>query len=102
MRIDLLSAELFDPAQVLTVRFVQQFIEHLSVFLHRDSFGPHRCRRSIRRILPLIVLGSSVTNSISRGYLYGAVRRRQCSWSSSLSGSLGANARSSTTKALTI
>jgi hypothetical protein len=30
-----------------------------------------RSRSSTRRILPLIVFGSSVTNSISRGYLYG-------------------------------
>ena len=31
------------------------------------------CRSSVRRILPEMVFGRSVTNSISRGYLYGAV-----------------------------
>jgi hypothetical protein len=32
-------------------------------------------RSSTRRILPLRVFGGSSTNSISRGYLYGAVTR---------------------------
>src|SRR5213594_4974590 len=32
-----------------------------------------RARKSTRRILPLIVFGNSGRNSISRGYLYGAV-----------------------------
>src|SRR5271165_4106901 len=43
--------------------------------------------RSAGRILPEIVLGSSVTNSISRGYLYGAVKFLQCSCSSTASAS---------------
>src|SRR5271165_2337807 len=46
-----------------------------------------RSRSSTRRILPEIVLGSSVTNSISRGYLYGAVKFLQCSCSSTASAS---------------
>src|SRR5271165_1233651 len=46
-----------------------------------------RSRKSTRRILPEIVLGSSVTNSISRGYLYGAVKFLQCSCSSTASAS---------------
>jgi hypothetical protein len=41
-----------------------------------------RCRNSTRRILPLMVFGNSAVNSISRGYLYGAVTRFTCSWRS--------------------
>ncbi len=39
-------------------------------------------RNSTRRILPEMVLGRLSTNSISRGYLYGAVTRFTCSCSS--------------------
>jgi len=48
-----------------------------------------RARRSTRRILPLAFFGSSATNSISRGYLNGAIARLQCCWSSSVSSSPG-------------
>ena len=48
-----------------------------------------RARRSTRRILPLAFFGSSATNSISRGYLNGAIARLQCCWSSSFRSSLG-------------
>src|SRR6266567_1759830 len=48
------------------------------------------CLSSVRRILPLIVLGRSGTNSISRGYLYGAVTVFTCSCSSPTSASEGA------------
>jgi len=52
----------------------------LSSLFCQDSGGddeagrPHsRARSSFRRILPEIVFGSSATNSMRRGYLYGAV-----------------------------
>ena len=48
-----------------------------------------RSRSSRRRSLPLAVLGSSATNSIRRGYLYGAVTRLTCSCSSRASASDG-------------
>src|SRR5215211_6980285 len=38
-----------------------------------DTCSLHSTRSSTRRILPLVVLGSSFMNSILRGYLYGAV-----------------------------
>lgn len=44
----------------------------LGISLFRHSSAARR-RRSTRRIFPLTVLGRSPTNSISRGYLYGAV-----------------------------
>ena len=46
-------------------------------------------RISTRRILPLIVLGRTVTNSMIRGYLYGAVTFLTCSCSSSFRASPG-------------
>ncbi len=46
-----------------------------------------RSRSSRRRSLPLAVFGSSATNSIRRGYLYGAVTRFTCSCSSRASAS---------------
>lgn len=39
---------------------------------------------SIRRIFPEIVFGSSSTNSILRGYLYGAVNSLTCCWSTGI------------------
>src|SRR5882672_72490 len=49
-----------------------------------------------------MVLGSSSRNSISRGYLYGAVMRLQCSCNSCRNSSLAPHSLRSTTKALTI
>ena len=46
-------------------------------------------RSSTRRILPLEVFGSSSTNEIARGYLYGAVTDLTCSCSSAASSPLG-------------
>ena len=46
-----------------------------------------RSRSSTRRILPLIVLGNSLTNTIWRGCLYGAVTVLTCSCSSRASSS---------------
>src|ERR671916_2913479 len=40
---------------------------------HPGVWAVSRCLSSTRRILPLVVLGSSPMNSIRRGYLYGAV-----------------------------
>ena len=48
----------------------------------RPSCSNSAWRSSTRRIFPERVLGSSAMNSISRGYLYGAVTRLQCSCSS--------------------
>src|SRR5262245_6990278 len=62
--------------------------------------GQRFCRSSTRRIFPLTVLGSSVTKEISRGYLYGAVVRFTCSWSSVASASEPATLALRTTKAL--
>src|SRR5262249_23114307 len=42
----------------------------------------HPARSSPRLIFPLGVFGSSSANSTMRGYLYGAVTRFTCSWSS--------------------
>ena len=37
------------------------------------SFSPANCRSRYRWVFPLMVLGSSETNSITLGYLYGAI-----------------------------
>src|SRR5918999_5110394 len=47
---------------------------------HPGVWAVSRCLSSTRRILPLVVLGSSSMNSIRRGYLYGAVWALQKSW----------------------
>src|SRR3712207_2740647 len=47
---------------------------------HPGVWAVSRCLSSTRRILPLVVLGSSPMNSIRRGYLYGAVWALQKSW----------------------
>src|SRR5262249_11375719 len=54
--------------------------------------GPRRSRSrsSTRRILPLTVLGRPATNSMARGYLYGAVTRFTCSCRARTSSSPGA------------
>src|SRR5437667_1947502 len=49
--------------------------------------GLDRARNSVRRILPVVVIGSSETNSIERGYSYAASRRRTKSWSPAAAGS---------------
>src|SRR5581483_4556767 len=66
------------------------------------GFRRSRSRSSTRRILPDTVFGSSETNSISRGYLYGAVTRFTCSWMSRASSSDGSNPGFSATNAFTI
>src|SRR5581483_6105382 len=67
----------------------------------RDS-SSSRLRSSTRRIFPLRVFGSASTNSISRGYLYGAVTRLQCSCSSPTSVSARSYPVRRTTNAFTI
>src|SRR5262249_23564872 len=59
-------------------------------------------RSSTRRILPLTVLGRPATNSMARGYLYGAVTRFTCSCSARVSSSPGAWPGRRTTNAFTI
>ena len=77
----------------------------LSAVTGRGSGGqlePSRSRSSTRRILPEMVLGSSSTNSISRGYLYGALTRLQWSCNSSTSAYEPAWPGARITNALTI
>ena len=58
-------------------------------------------RSSIRRIFPSEVLGSSVTNSISRGCAYARGSRRACRRSSSASPSVASRPARRTTNAFT-
>lgn len=55
----------------------------------QESYSCSRWRSSIRLILPLAVVGSSSTNSIRRGYLYGAVSSFMNDWRRSFRRSLG-------------
>src|SRR5690348_6351586 len=64
--------------------------------------GHLRLRSSTRRILPLMVFGSSSTNSISRGYLYGAVTCLQWFCNSQRKSSLPTKSFLRMTKAFTI
>ena len=59
-------------------------------------------RSSARRIFPLAVFGSSSTNSMARGYLYGAVIALTCSCSSVARASSASCPGRRTTNALTI
>ena len=65
------------PVIMARNRFCTDFWEKRMVdgSAYRNSryFLSSRSRSSARRILPEWVLGSSATNSIARGYLYGAV-----------------------------
>ena len=44
-------------------------VQSISITLTGKSYFSSFCRISTRRIFPLIVLGSSSTNSMTRGYL---------------------------------
>src|SRR4029077_8568082 len=70
--------------------------------LERRQRRHERRRSSLRRILPEIVLGRDSTNSISRGYLYGAVTVLTWSCSSRASASEPSWPGASTTNALTM
>jgi len=58
----------------------------------------HARSRSFHAPISLIVFGSSVRNSISRGYLYGAVRAFAVPLQFDLQPSLGAQSLRNTTK----
>src|SRR5579859_2892512 len=60
------------------------------------------CRSRYRWVFPLIVLGSSVTNSTTRGYLYGAIEALTKSCSSTALAASPAAASRNTTNACTI
>src|SRR5260221_12230230 len=104
-----------DQAHAAAAVFAQSRGEHAARASGADddrveALGAHarflrcssRSRSSRRRIFPLIVFGRSVTNSISRGYLYGAVTFFTCSCSSAASASLALCPGASTTNAFTI
>ncbi len=77
---------------ILFLLLMVAFEDNFSIYKHPDQslmFSSSLPRISTRLILPLIVLGSSLTNSIIRGYLYGAVTFFTWFWSSFLRSSLG-------------
>src|ERR1700682_1839889 len=75
-------------------------IEEAGIGKGHDKIQMRSSARNLKRwILPVAVLGSSLRNSIQRGYLYGASLALTCSCSARMSASLALSGDFSTTKA---